>query len=711
MKKIIVFPGRFQPALGHHIQVFKALQGQFPDADVYIATTDKVDGNKSPFNFKEKQQIMAALGVPADKILQVRNPYNKDDYTQYFDENSAALIIAVGEKDLGRFPFNNADPKTGLDMAVKNPEQAKYFQKINTYNADPRPMSERGYITLAPTVTSGAEIASASAFRAALLSAPDVEAAKEIVAKQYGQHNEKIFNLLYQKIKGTSEMKKNNDKAILEGLFDSFNRELEEGTRSVVDKCVALAAKYYNSEGLQQQYDIADYIKSNAGTDPAVDKCAALAAKYFNSAGLQQQYDIADYIKSNAGVEEGYEDYEDWNDNDSEEPNINMCPECEGEGTAHGETCTTCGGEGAIYEGDIAEEETMDYDTQRMRHLAGLQEAPVQFDAPKKPRKKAVAHKTKQAQAQAQHKRTGSDDISPKDRREAEGRPAAAAASNPDKVRFLPATKDGIKNSIANFFPGDVDVNDPTVKKENFIKAIQKAPAILFGEINSRLVNDDNGLAVSDRLSDIVGQFESGENINSISPEDKEFAMKLAIKALSGMDLSRPGYGSDDESGEDGIGVDHEYDDDADATDAIDDPYNDDEYDEDVEMDEGAKCSHCRGTGEEDGQICQWCGGSGADLDEGLEEAGNYNAGDEVVINGQWYVLQDDEYGNLVAVDQDGGEIEFTPGIEDDHTPAMRESACCEKCGDEECSCDSVEEVDEDYAHAFTLMSRLAGLN
>ena len=82
-----------------------------------------------------------------------------------------------------------------------------------------------------------------------------------------------------------------------------------EGQVSIVDKCASLAAKYFNSAGLQQQYDIDEFIKINTGDNVVVDKCASLAAKYFNSAGLQQQYDIGEYIKANVrqGVTEQWE--------------------------------------------------------------------------------------------------------------------------------------------------------------------------------------------------------------------------------------------------------------------------------------------------------------------------------------------------------------------------------------------------------------------
>jgi len=628
MKKIIIYPGRYQPALQHHAQVYKHLQGQFPGSDVYVASTDKTDGATSPFNFNEKKQIISALGIPANRILQVRNPYNKDDYAQYFDENSTALIIAVGEKDLDRFPFNNVDPKTELDMSPKVVGQPKYFQKINTYSTDPRPMSERGYITLVPTITSDTdEAASASAFRLALSAAPDVEAAKEIVAKQYGQHNEKIFNLLYQKIKGTSEMKKNEDAAILEGFFDSYKKSLANGI----------------AEG------------DNDAHGEECPKC--------NTAGCEE----CDWT--------GYKPLPSWDVNT--EQNL----------------------------GETAEEYDMNEDIARMRHLAGLAEAPVEFDKPK-PRKKAVPHKTIQAKAMAQHKKSGADRfISPKDQRDAASRPGKAMASNPSTAKFLPPTLSDVKHTVANFFPANVDINDPAIKKENFLKALQKAPALLFGEINARLANDDNSMAVGDRISGIVQKLESGKNIMSLDPEDKEFALKLVGNAINSLELQR---NSGDEGGgetdpDDDFEIDNEYDDADDSDDSDDVPDADawaDEYDDESdEVEEAAlvdgvylsvkaghqdrqktgtykvrsisKIDDGHFTVEYEGEGGKPSEAAGSDLDEG--GTSQYNAGDSVVIRGREYYLQADEEGNLWAVDQDGGEMEFNPGSEDAHTPAMRE--------------------------------------
>jgi nicotinamide mononucleotide adenylyltransferase len=208
MKKVVIYSGRFQPMLSHHAEVYNRLQMEFPDAEIYVGTSDKVEGTKSPFNFKEKQMIAQAHGLDPNKVLLAKRPYHKDDYSKYFNEDNTQIFFAVGEKDLDRFPFSNVDDKTGLDMTVRGEPKPKYYQKINTYSNDPQPMSMRGYITLAPTVTTGDEVASASAFRSAMLNAPTEVKAIEIYTKQFGEFNQQVFDLIYKKIKG-SEMNEN----------------------------------------------------------------------------------------------------------------------------------------------------------------------------------------------------------------------------------------------------------------------------------------------------------------------------------------------------------------------------------------------------------------------------------------------------------------------------------------------------------------------
>ena len=357
MQKVVIYPGRFQPMLAHHAEVYKRLQAQFPDADVYIGTSNKVDGEKSPFNFEEKQLIATAHGIPADRVLPGNLPYHKDSYPQ-FDQTNSMIIFAIGEKDLGRFPFDNVDADSGLQMTKRGEPRPAYYQQIDTMATDPVPMEYRGYITVAPTIQIGDEVASASAFRERIKNAPDEEEAKQYFVTQFGEYNEKVFNLIYNKI--------------------------------VRNKM-------------------------------------------------------------------------------SEELNI-------------------------------------------LRQLAGLSEAPVNFDD----------YQT----------------ISPKDAKAAAERPTLRANADPEAAKFLPPDPkmfhSTIAKSVANRM-GNVDVNDPSEKKEHFMQELLRSPAGLLGEINARLANDENGLAVSDRLSEIIENLEGG--IKGLSDEDRQFVIKITANALKNMEI------------------------------------------------------------------------------------------------------------------------------------------------------------------------------
>jgi hypothetical protein len=215
MKKIVIYPGRFQPMLSHHAEVYHRLQQEFPDADVYLGTSNKVELPDSPFNFKEKQMIAQAHGISADHVLQVSNPYNHNQYP--FDKEDTMIIFAVGEKDMDRFPFDNIDKNTGLDMGKRDPNKPAYFQPLSTVQDEAVPMATRGYITIAPTVSNTHGIASASQFRKSFASA-DEEEAKKLYAQEFGGYNEKLFKLIYNKLRSIQMNEQLNQLRKLAGL-------------------------------------------------------------------------------------------------------------------------------------------------------------------------------------------------------------------------------------------------------------------------------------------------------------------------------------------------------------------------------------------------------------------------------------------------------------------------------------------------------------
>ena len=207
MKKVVIYPGRFQPMLSHHADVYKAIQAKYPDSEVYIGTSDKVEEG-SPFNFKEKQQIAQSQGIDPNKVLLAKSPYVWNFYKDYFDVDNTVVIFVVGEKDMqddARFTFDNIDKKTGLNM--KSNGTPYYYQMINTYNNEnPKPMSQRGYIDVAKNIAINGDVASATTFRNAIKNAPNKETAKKIFTKHFKEYNESTFELIYNKLKGVNTM-------------------------------------------------------------------------------------------------------------------------------------------------------------------------------------------------------------------------------------------------------------------------------------------------------------------------------------------------------------------------------------------------------------------------------------------------------------------------------------------------------------------------
>ena len=232
MKKVVIYPGRFQPMLSHHVKVFDYLKTHFKDYEVYIGTSNKVDEEKSPFNFKQKQMIAQAQGIAPERVLEAQQPYVHTFYNQ-FDHSDTIVIFAVGEKDMNtRFAMNNIDPDTGLDMKVRANKDTgefdpKYYQMINSIGDTPLTMDKRGYLFEVPNIESDGEVESASAFRNALKNSPDKESAKQVFEKQFKEYDETVFNLIYDKIVGEKMSEDLNILKKLAGLEVQENAPVE----------------------------------------------------------------------------------------------------------------------------------------------------------------------------------------------------------------------------------------------------------------------------------------------------------------------------------------------------------------------------------------------------------------------------------------------------------------------------------------------------
>ena len=113
-KTIVIYSGRFQPFHKGHYAAYEKLVSKFGASNVYIGTSDKSDGGKSPFNFKEKVVIMGKMfGIAPSKIVQVSNPYAPKEILSKFDGKTTAYIAAVGDKDASRLAGKYFKPYNG----------------------------------------------------------------------------------------------------------------------------------------------------------------------------------------------------------------------------------------------------------------------------------------------------------------------------------------------------------------------------------------------------------------------------------------------------------------------------------------------------------------------------------------------------------------------------------------------------------------------
>ena len=196
---LVLYPGRFQPLHRGHKAVYDELVKKFGPT-VYIATSNKTDADKSPFDFADKLKMARAAGIPADKIVQVKNPYQADEIKALYAPDNTVLVFAVGQKDMDedpRFQFNTDGP------ALKKDGTPAYMQKwVDLSHA--KTMDQHGYVIAAPTVefdVLGKPATSATQVRAAYRAA-DPATRDQIVKDLYGKTSGEIRNMFDDKLGG-----------------------------------------------------------------------------------------------------------------------------------------------------------------------------------------------------------------------------------------------------------------------------------------------------------------------------------------------------------------------------------------------------------------------------------------------------------------------------------------------------------------------------
>ena len=181
---VAIYPGRFQPMGKHHAEVFKWLQNQFGKQHTYVATSDKVDPPRSPFNFREKRSIILKHGIK--NIVQVSNPYRSDEILKKYDPATTAVVFVYGKKDAGRLRTTKKDGSPG------------YFQDFSKSKSNLLGYDKHGYFVISPHINlkvKGFGEMSGTTLRQALAAA-DKNTFKEI----FGWFDPKIFDMVKTKL-------------------------------------------------------------------------------------------------------------------------------------------------------------------------------------------------------------------------------------------------------------------------------------------------------------------------------------------------------------------------------------------------------------------------------------------------------------------------------------------------------------------------------
>ena len=217
---VIIYPGRFHPFHIGHGKVYKYLKQKYSNAKVFISTSGKVDGDRSPFTFEEKRKMMILAGVDSGAIVQTKSPYQSIEIMERFDKDKTVVVFAVSEKDMAedpRFDFSN-----GLKLK-KNGEPA-YLQKWNSLD-DAETFGTRGYIATTPTFkfkVLGQEINSASQIRNMIAKSDDTKLT-QMLQDLYSVTDvpQDIIDLFKNKVGNKETMNENWD----EHSFSEFLKE------------------------------------------------------------------------------------------------------------------------------------------------------------------------------------------------------------------------------------------------------------------------------------------------------------------------------------------------------------------------------------------------------------------------------------------------------------------------------------------------------
>ena len=275
-KVFVVYPGRFHPFHTGHKSVYNYLSTKFGGNDVYITTTGVVELPKSPFSFDEKKEMMMATGIPANKILNVKNNYNLQSVSNQIPINVErdSIIFAVSQKDMAE------DPR--FKSFVKKDGSPSYLQPMPKNESKLEPAIKHGYLITVPTTdftVLGSPARSASQLRSQY-STLTPEQQKLFIMDLFGSYNSKIHNILNNKLGNTSGKLTEKQKKLLKKLIVGILKEDEAKVKSATHKAnlALVVQRQAELDDAEKKYDVANE-KYDAATTPEEKAAADISLK------------------------------------------------------------------------------------------------------------------------------------------------------------------------------------------------------------------------------------------------------------------------------------------------------------------------------------------------------------------------------------------------------------------------------------------------
>ena len=187
MRTVAVYPGRFHPFSLGHKGVYDHLLNDPNINDVYIVTSAKQNDTDSPFTFDDKEKMMTKTGVPAGRIIQVKNPYKIDEIIKLLglNPNQDRLIYALGSDDAKRFNYTKDSPLQLLTDKTKM-----------------KPVGKHAYVKVIPQIPYnilGKVVTHASQIRKSYLDGNDNDR-NQIIADLYGAPDPELKAIFDQRL-------------------------------------------------------------------------------------------------------------------------------------------------------------------------------------------------------------------------------------------------------------------------------------------------------------------------------------------------------------------------------------------------------------------------------------------------------------------------------------------------------------------------------